>query len=469
MASASVGSLGWGKLARDDRGAAAVAILENLEQVAALLVLWRSQTPVIEEEDVHPRELAEEPAVGAVGTRQAEVIEQAGGSAVVGAVAAAAGLVSQGTGDEALARAGRAGDEDLLVLGDPAAGGELADHGLVELPAGRIVDGLDTGLRQLELGFLEGPGQAFVLPGEPLGVDEQPEPLIEAERRQFGVVLLFGPGLGHGRQFESVQLVEGRGGEHRASLLVVVPPADMPVDGSEGEGLDRRGRGQPVESVLEDGVDMTVGADADGQGPSTGGLEAGGAVAAAEAEQSQAGAVPLLGMRAVGVGADIMSLGGIAIAIGAMIDAAIVMIENMHKHLERAVAAKDGTGRGDRWVDTGVLTRREHWQVVLASAQEVGPALFLSLLIITVSFIPVFALEGQEGRLFHPLAYTKSFAMAAASLLAVTLVPVTMGRSMVPKNRGPTAGVKAATSNAGVAPSATATSTCSVSAPVPGT
>jgi Cu(I)/Ag(I) efflux system membrane protein CusA/SilA len=136
--------------------------------------------------------------------------------------------------------------------------------------------------------------------------------------------------------------------------------------------------------------------------------------------------VAFAGMRAVGVGADIMSLGGIAIAIGAMIDAAIVMIENMHKHLERAVAAKTGNG-GSRWMDTAVLTARERRDVVLASAQEVGPALFLSLLIITVSFIPVFALEGQEGRLFHPLAYTKSFAMAAASLLAVTLVPVAMG------------------------------------------
>jgi Cu(I)/Ag(I) efflux system membrane protein CusA/SilA len=137
--------------------------------------------------------------------------------------------------------------------------------------------------------------------------------------------------------------------------------------------------------------------------------------------------IAFVGMRAIGVGADIMSLGGIAIAIGAMIDAAIVMIENMHKHLERAVAAKTGATTDSHWVDTRVLTSREHWQVVLTSAQEVGPALFLSLLIITVSFLPVFALEGQEGRLFHPLAYTKSFAMAAASLLAVTLVPVAMG------------------------------------------
>ncbi len=136
-------------------------------------------------------------------------------------------------------------------------------------------------------------------------------------------------------------------------------------------------------------------------------------------------------MRGMKVGADIMSLGGIAIAIGAMIDAAIVMIENMHKHLERAVTAKEraaGAGAAQsRWFDTGVLSVGERWRVVVVAAQEVGPALFFSLLIITVSFLPVFALEGQEGRLFHPLAYTKTFAMAAASLLSVTLVPVTMG------------------------------------------
>jgi len=137
-----------------------------------------------------------------------------------------------------------------------------------------------------------------------------------------------------------------------------------------------------------------------------------------------------IAMRGVPVGADIMSLGGIAIAIGAMIDAAIVMIENMHKHLERAVEAKErtaGRSAAGRSLDTAVLTVAERWQVVRDSAKEVGPALFFSLLIITVSFLPVFTLEGQEGRLFKPLAFTKTFAMAAASLLSVTLVPVTMG------------------------------------------
>ncbi|SMF15295.1 Cu(I)/Ag(I) efflux system membrane protein CusA/SilA [Alteromonadaceae bacterium Bs31] len=115
-------------------------------------------------------------------------------------------------------------------------------------------------------------------------------------------------------------------------------------------------------------------------------------------------------MYAQGINANIMSLGGIAIAIGAMIDGAIVMIENMHKHLER-----DTNKNIDRW------------QIVAKSATEVGPALFFSLLIITVSFLPVFTLEAQEGRMFSPLAYTKSYAMAASAILAITLVPVLMG------------------------------------------
>jgi Cu(I)/Ag(I) efflux system membrane protein CusA/SilA len=114
-------------------------------------------------------------------------------------------------------------------------------------------------------------------------------------------------------------------------------------------------------------------------------------------------------MRMIGVNANIMSLGGIAIAIGAMVDAAIVMIENMHKHLERS----DGT--------------QDRWEIVLESAKQVGPPLFFSLLIITFSFLPVFALEQQEGRLFKPLAFTKTFAMASSALLSITLVPVLMG------------------------------------------
>jgi copper/silver efflux system protein len=128
-------------------------------------------------------------------------------------------------------------------------------------------------------------------------------------------------------------------------------------------------------------------------------------------------------MKLLGIGSNIMSLGGIAIAIGAMVDAAIVMIENAHKHLERA---GPGTSR---------------ISILIDAASEVGPALFFSLLIITVSFVPIFTLESQEGRLFSPLAFTKTFSMAAAALLSVTLVPALMvifvrGR-IVPEHKNP--------------------------------
>ncbi|QUD90995.1 efflux RND transporter permease subunit [Phenylobacterium montanum] len=125
----------------------------------------------------------------------------------------------------------------------------------------------------------------------------------------------------------------------------------------------------------------------------------------------------LLVMRVQGVNANIMSLGGIAIAIGAMVDAAVVMIENAHKKIERWEAAHPGEH----------LHGEKRWIVVTEAAAEVGPALFLSLIIITLSFVPVFSLQGQEGRLFAPLAFTKSYAMAAAAILSVTLVPVLMG------------------------------------------
>ncbi len=133
--------------------------------------------------------------------------------------------------------------------------------------------------------------------------------------------------------------------------------------------------------------------------------------------------VSFAAMKAIGLGSNIMSLGGIAIAVGAMIDAAIVMIENAHKHLERAPPDKPRV------------------EILVEAAAEVGPALFFSLLIITVSFLPIFTLEGQEGRLFGPLAFTKTFAMAAAAILSITLVPALMvifvrGR-IVPEHKNP--------------------------------
>ena len=133
--------------------------------------------------------------------------------------------------------------------------------------------------------------------------------------------------------------------------------------------------------------------------------------------------IAFLIMKAQGLNANIMSLSGIAIAIGAMVDAAIVMIENMHKHLER---------------DRG---KKDHWQIVLDASKEVGPALFVSLLIVTLSFLPVFTLQAQEGRLFKPLAFTKTYAMAASAFLAITVVPVLMGYfvrgKILPERRNP--------------------------------
>ena len=134
-------------------------------------------------------------------------------------------------------------------------------------------------------------------------------------------------------------------------------------------------------------------------------------------------------MRGQGVNANIMSLAGIAIAIGAMVDAAVVMIENAHKRIERWEHDNPGVA----------LVGATRWQVITEAAAEVGPALFFSLLIITLSFIPVFTLQGQEGRLFAPLAFTKTYAMASAALLSVTLAPVLMGwliRGRIPTEAG---------------------------------
>ena len=135
-------------------------------------------------------------------------------------------------------------------------------------------------------------------------------------------------------------------------------------------------------------------------------------------------------MKLQGLNANIMSLGGIAIAIGDMVDGGIVMVENAHKHLAEAAERKKAE-----------LTRQERWQAIASASKEVGPTLFFSLLVITVSFIPIFAMQAQEGRLFSPLAFTKSYAMAAAALLTVTVVPVLMGYfirgKVIPEHKNP--------------------------------
>ncbi|MCR8924213.1 CusA/CzcA family heavy metal efflux RND transporter [Dasania sp. GY-MA-18] len=126
-------------------------------------------------------------------------------------------------------------------------------------------------------------------------------------------------------------------------------------------------------------------------------------------------------MRIQGLNANIMSLGGIAITIGTMVDGAIVMVENAHSRLAEASGKKASEGKGNE------LTLDERWKTIGASCHEVGPALFFSLLVITVSFLPIFTMQAQEGRLFSPLAFTATYAMAASAILAITLVPVMMG------------------------------------------
>ena len=135
-------------------------------------------------------------------------------------------------------------------------------------------------------------------------------------------------------------------------------------------------------------------------------------------------------MRLQGLNANIMSLGGIAIAIGAMVDGAVVMVENAHKHLSQKQEEKGGE-----------LSNAEHWKTIGEAAREVGPALFFSLLVITISFLPIFTMQAQEGRLFSPLAFTKTYAMGASAILAITLVPVMMGffirGKIVAENKNP--------------------------------
>ncbi len=123
--------------------------------------------------------------------------------------------MGQGTPDEALPDPGGPDQDHVVVLGDPAAGGELADDGLVELAAGRVVDRLKARLRELELGFLEGPDEASVLPGAPLGLDEQAEAFVEGEGSEISLLLLRGPGRGHGVELEGLQVLHRGSGQHQ--------------------------------------------------------------------------------------------------------------------------------------------------------------------------------------------------------------------------------------------------------------
>src|SRR5262245_45695105 len=205
-----------GKLAGQDGRAGAVPIVEQFEEVPAILRRQGVESPVIDEQDVDARELGEQPEVAAISASQGEFVEEPGGAPVQGAEPLATGLLGEGAADERLAGAGGANNQQVLVLLHPAAGGKLPHERFVQLAPGRVVDGFHAGLGALELGFLQSPGEALVLPGPPLGLDEQPEALVEGECRDVRLALLVVPGRGYGAELESVQLLE-RGGVQHAS------------------------------------------------------------------------------------------------------------------------------------------------------------------------------------------------------------------------------------------------------------
>src|SRR6185437_3114540 len=202
------------ELAGHDGGALAVAVLEDLEQVAAFLVASGAQAPVVDDEDVDACELGEEADVATVGAREAELVKETRRAAVDRAVAASTRLLRERAGDVRLADAGRARDDHVLVLVHPAARGELADDGLVQLAPRRVVDVLDARLAESELGLLEQPAETLVLEREVLGVDQQAEALVERQLADLGALLLLGPRRTERVEAQRLEFLDGRFVQH---------------------------------------------------------------------------------------------------------------------------------------------------------------------------------------------------------------------------------------------------------------
>ena len=177
------------------------------------------EPPVVDEQDVDARQLGQQAEIGSISVGQGELVEQPGGPPVQRPEPLATGLMSERAPDERLASAGRADEQQVLMLLDPAAGGELPHEGFVQLALGGIVDSFDAGLREFELGLLQGPGEPFVFSGAPLRLDEQGQALVEGHGDEVGLSLLLRPGRGQGPELEGVQLFEGRGGKHIEIIL----------------------------------------------------------------------------------------------------------------------------------------------------------------------------------------------------------------------------------------------------------
>src|SRR5262245_10638024 len=219
-----------GKLAGQDGGAGAVPVVQQFEEVSAILRGEGVEAPVVDEQDVDAGEPGEQAEVGAVGAGQGELMEEARGATVEGPETFATGLLGEGAADEGLAGAGGTDDQEILMLLDPAAGGELPHEGFVQLAPGRIVDRFHAGVRELELRLLQRAGEPLVFAGAPLGLDEQAEALVEGQGSEIRLALLVGPGGGHRAEFEGVELLERGGVQHgrQASVTGSTPvPADV--------------------------------------------------------------------------------------------------------------------------------------------------------------------------------------------------------------------------------------------------
>src|SRR5437867_13244450 len=191
----------------------------RISSITAPVVRERADGEVVEDEDVDAGEAGEEADVAAVGVGERELLVEPGDAAVEGAVAPPARVLREGAGEVALPGAGHPGDQDIVVVVDPAAGGELAQDRLVEFAARGIVDVLDTRLAQAELRLAQRVGEATVLAGEPFGLDQEAEALVEGDRGERGILLLREPGGGEGVEPQGLELLERRFGEHGASPL----------------------------------------------------------------------------------------------------------------------------------------------------------------------------------------------------------------------------------------------------------
>jgi hypothetical protein len=256
------------ELAGEDRRADAVAVLEDFEQVAALGVGDGSDGEVVDDEDIEASETCEYAREGAIGASETELVEEARGAAVGGAESLPTSLMGECAREVRLAGACRARDEDAVVFFDPAARRELSDDGLIELSSGVALDALDARLAEPELGLLESAPDAFRLASDPLGLDEEREALVERHGLDVGVALLVVPRSGHRSEAKGMELFDSWFLEHfRSPSVVVVAPTNILVGDAWPARLDVE-RGSAIESVVEDGGDVTVGARADGEGSS---------------------------------------------------------------------------------------------------------------------------------------------------------------------------------------------------------